>query len=62
MDKNILQFKKSAFVERSAKELVDNSIETLSAIKKNPLLKLKAPKPHKQDSLTNEMDNPDMNI
>jgi multimeric flavodoxin WrbA len=62
MDKNILQFKKSAFVERSAKELVDNSIETLYSIKKTPLLKLKAPKPHKQDSLTNEMDNPDMNI
>jgi len=62
MDKNIMLFKKSAFIERSAKELVDNSVETLCSIKKTPMVTLKAPKPHKQDSLTADMDNPDMNI
>jgi len=62
MDKNILQFKQSSFIERSTRELVDNSVETLFSIKKTPPVYLKAPKPHKQDSLSAEMENPDMNI
>ena len=62
MDKNVLQFKRSEYIQRTAKEMVDNCIETLSQIKHMHTEHLKAPKPHKQDSLTADMVNPDMNV
>lgn len=62
MDKNVMQFKRSEYIQRTAKELVDNSIETLCQIKHIHSEKVKAPKPHKQDSLTADLINPDMNI
>jgi len=62
MDKNVLQFKRSEYVQRTAKELVDNSIETLCQVKHIHHENLKAPKPHKQDSLTADLINPDMNM
>ena len=62
MDKNVLQFKRSEYVQRTAKELVDNSIETLCQVKHIHHENLKAPKPHKQDSLTADLINPDMNL
>jgi len=62
MDKNVLQFKRSEYIQRTAKELVDNSIETLCQIKHIQSEKVKAPKPHKQDSLTADLINPDMNV
>ena len=62
MDKNVLQFKKSEYVTRTAKELVDNCVDTLQSIKHRDASKLKAPKPHKEDSLSFELDNPDMNV
>lgn len=62
MDKNVLQFKRSEYVQRTAKELVDNSIETLCQVKHIHHEKMKAPKPHKQDSLTADLINPDMNM
>jgi len=62
MDKNVLQFKRSEYIQRTAKELVDNSIETLCQIKHIQSEKVKAPKPHKQDSLTAGLINPDMNV
>jgi nitrite reductase/ring-hydroxylating ferredoxin subunit/multimeric flavodoxin WrbA len=62
MDKNVLQFKRSEYVQRTAKELVDNSIETLCQVKHIHHENMKAPKPHKQDSLTADLVNPDMNV
>jgi len=62
MDKNVLQFKRSEYVQRTAKELVDNSIETLYQVKHIQHEHMKAPKPHKQDSLTADLLNPDMNV
>jgi nitrite reductase/ring-hydroxylating ferredoxin subunit/multimeric flavodoxin WrbA len=62
MDKNVLQFKRSEYVQRTAKELVDNSIETLCQVKHIHHENMKAPKPHKQDSLTADLINPDMNV
>ena len=62
MDKNVLQFKRSEYIERTAKELVDNSIETLCQVKHIQHENMKAPKPHKQDSLTADLINPDMNV
>lgn len=62
MDKNILQFKKSRYIQRSVNDLVDNSILTLKQVKQMPLGAYRAPKPHKQDSHTAELENPDMNV
>ncbi|HEY5966880.1 MAG TPA: nitrite reductase (NAD(P)H) small subunit [Chitinophagaceae bacterium] len=62
MDKNVLQFKRSEYIQRSAKELVDNSMATLYQVKHMHAEIMKAPKPHKQDSLTADMVNPDMNV
>jgi len=62
MDKNVMQFKRSEYIQRTAKELVDNCFETLYHIKNMDTETLKAPLPHKQDSLTADMVNPDMNV
>ena len=62
MDKNVLQFKQSEYIRRTTKEIVDNCIETLYQVKLMHPALLKAPKPHKQDSLTADLVNPDMNI
>jgi nitrite reductase/ring-hydroxylating ferredoxin subunit/multimeric flavodoxin WrbA len=62
MDKNVMQFKKSQFVDRSTREIVDNCIETLKAMKSTPAQQLKAPKPNKKDSWSAEIENPDMNM
>jgi len=62
MDENVLQFKRSEYIQRAAKELVDNSIETLCQVKHIHPENMKAPKPHKQDSLTADLVNPDMNV
>jgi len=62
MDKNVLQFKRSEYIQRTAKELVDNSMTTLYHVKHMHAEIMKAPKPHKQDSLTADMVNPDMNV
>ncbi len=62
MDKNVLLFKKSEYIERTTKEIVDNCVETLAGIKKMDHKKIKAPKPHKNDSLSAHIENPDMNL
>ena len=62
MDKNVLQFKRSEYIQRTAKELVDNCIESICQIKNMNTEVMKAPLPHKQDSLTADMINPDMNV
>jgi nitrite reductase/ring-hydroxylating ferredoxin subunit/multimeric flavodoxin WrbA len=62
MDKNVLQFKKSEYIQRTAKEMVDNCIESLAQIKNMAAGKIKAPKPHKEDSLSAGIVNPDMNV
>src|SRR5258705_12703245 len=62
MDKNVMLFKKSEYVKRTAKEMVDNCIETLSQIKNLAAEKIKAPTPRKQDSVSAGMVNPDMNV
>lgn len=62
MDKNVMQFKRSEYIQRTAKEMVDNCLETLRQIKQLHTENLKAPKPHKQDSFSAGMINPDMNV
>jgi nitrite reductase/ring-hydroxylating ferredoxin subunit/multimeric flavodoxin WrbA len=62
MDKNVLQFKKSEYIQRTAKEMVDNCIESLAQIKNMTAGKIKAPKPHKEDSLSVGIVNPDILI
>jgi len=62
MDKNVMQFKRSEYIQRTAKELVDNCIESICQIKHMNTEVMKAPLPHKQDSLTADMVNPDMNV
>ncbi len=62
MDKNVLQFKQSEYIKRTAKEMVDNCLETLTQIKHVHAENIKAPKPHKQDSFSADVINPDMNI
>lgn len=62
MDKNVMQFKKSEYIQRTAKEMIDNCIETSARIKHIHAENMKAPKPHKQDSLTADLINPDMNV
>lgn len=62
MDKNVMQFKRSEYIQRTAKEMVDNCLETLRQIKQLHTGNLKAPKPHKQDSFSAGMINPDMNV
>ena len=57
-----MQFKRSEYIQRTAKEMVDNCLETSSQIKHIHSEKMKAPKPHKQDSLTADLINPDMNV
>lgn len=62
MDKNVLQFKKSEYIQRTTREMVDNCVETLGQVKHIHHENMKAPKPHKQDSLTADLINPDMNV
>lgn len=57
-----MQFKKSDYIKRRTEEMVDNSIETLFQIKNINLVNIIAPKPHRQDSLSADLQNPDMNI
>lgn len=62
MDKNVMQFKKSEYIKRTSEEMIDNCVETIRNIKNIDHQKIKAPKPHKQDSLTSMVENPDMNL
>jgi nitrite reductase/ring-hydroxylating ferredoxin subunit/multimeric flavodoxin WrbA len=62
MDKNVLLFKKSEYIQRTAKELVDNCLETLAQIKHTHSGIVKAPTPHKDDSPSAGIVNPDMNV
>jgi hypothetical protein len=62
MDKNVMQFKQSEYIQRTAKEMIDNCLEISMQIKQKPAEKIKAPKPHHEDSLTADLINPDMNV
>jgi multimeric flavodoxin WrbA/nitrite reductase/ring-hydroxylating ferredoxin subunit len=62
MDKNVLQFKRSEYIQRTAREMIDNCLETSRQIKNMPDEKRKAPKPHKEDSWSSDIINPDMNV
>ncbi len=62
MDKNVLQFKKSEYIQRTIKEIVDNCLETMRQIKNMHSEKIKAPNPHRQDSFSADIVNPDMNM
>lgn len=62
MDKNVMQFKQSNYIKRTTEEMVDNCIETIAHIKNMDAVKIIAPKPHRQDSFSADLDNPDMNI
>lgn len=62
MDKNVLQFKKSDYIKRTTEELTDNAVETLKQIKRLDHTKIVPPKPHKSDSWSAGIENPDMNM
>ena len=62
MEKNVMQFKKSEYINRTTREIVDNCVEVLKQMKGIDASRIHAPKPHRKDSLSSEMDSPDMNI
>ncbi|MFN0204661.1 MAG: Rieske 2Fe-2S domain-containing protein [Bacteroidia bacterium] len=62
MDKNILQFKKSEYIKRTSMEIVDNCVEVLKQLKHVNSHLIRAPKPKRNDSLSAEIENKDMNI
>ncbi len=62
MDKNVMQFKKSEYILRTSKELVDNCVEILTQIKNVNMSNIHAPKPTRNDSLSADIENKDMNI
>ena len=62
MDKNVLQFKKSEYIKRTAVEMVDNCVEMLKQIKNVNSANIHAPKPKRSDSLSAGIENMDMNI
>jgi hypothetical protein len=62
MDKNVMQFKKSEYILRTSKELVDNCVEILTQIKNINMSNIHAPKPTRDDSLSAAIENSDMNI
>lgn len=61
MDKNVMQFKKSDYVVRASKELMENAVETLKQVKRMDPDKITAPKPRKNDSWSTEIENPEQN-
>lgn len=62
MDKNVLQFKRSQYIERTSKEIVDNCVEVLKQIKRVDHAHIHAPKPKRSDSLSIDVENSDMNV
>jgi len=62
MDKNVLQFKKSEYIKRTANEIVDNSVEVLKQIKKVDTGNIHPVKPKRSDSFSFDLENKDMNI
>ena len=62
MDKNVLQFKKSEYIKRTANEIVDNSVEVLKQIKNVNTGNIHPVKPKRSDSLSFDVENKDMNI
>jgi hypothetical protein len=62
MDKNVLQFKKSEYIKRTANEIVDNSVEVLRQIKNVNSSNIHPVKPKRSDSLSFDIENKDMNI
>ena len=62
MDKNVMQFKKSEYIRRTAIEMVDNCVEVSKQIKNVNNANIHAPKPKRSDSLSIGIENKDMNI
>jgi nitrite reductase/ring-hydroxylating ferredoxin subunit/multimeric flavodoxin WrbA len=62
MDKNTLLFKKSEYIKRTSMEMVDNCVEVLKQVKHVNSQLIHAPKPRRNDSLSADMENKDMNI
>jgi multimeric flavodoxin WrbA/nitrite reductase/ring-hydroxylating ferredoxin subunit len=62
MDKNVLQFKKSEYIKRTTKEIIDNCVELLKQIKNVEHTNINAPLPKPTDSPSTDVENKDMNI
>ena len=62
MDKNVLQFKKSEYIKRTANEIIDNSVEVLKQIKHINTGNIHPVKPKRSDSLSFDVENKDMNV
>jgi len=62
MDKNVMQFKKSEYIKRTAIEIIDNSVEVLKQIKNIDIGNIHPVKPKRTDSLSFDLENKDMNI
>lgn len=62
MDKNILQFKKSEYIKRSSKDLIDNCVEMIKQLKGIDRTGINAPLPKPADSPSFGIENKDMNI
>jgi nitrite reductase/ring-hydroxylating ferredoxin subunit/multimeric flavodoxin WrbA len=62
MDKNVMQFQKSEYINRASQEMMDNCVEVLKQIKQVNSANIHPTLPKGIDSLTNEIRNKDMNI
>jgi nitrite reductase/ring-hydroxylating ferredoxin subunit/multimeric flavodoxin WrbA len=62
MDKNVLQFKKSEYINRTAIEIIDNAVEVLTQIKKINHSNIHAIIPKRSESFSFDVENKDMNI
>ena len=62
MDKNVMQFKKSEYIKRTAIEIIDNAVEVSKQIKKINNDNIHSIKPKRSDSLTFDIENKEMNI
>ena len=60
--KNVLQLKKREYIKRTSMEIVDNCVEVLKQVKNVNSHHIHAPKPRRNDSLSAEIENTDMNI
>jgi multimeric flavodoxin WrbA len=62
MEKNVMQFKRSEYIRRTSMELIDNCVEVSRQLKNVNNTNIHAPKPRRNDSLTIDIENKDMNI
>jgi nitrite reductase/ring-hydroxylating ferredoxin subunit/multimeric flavodoxin WrbA len=62
MDQNVLQFKKSEYIKRTSKEIIDNCVGMLKQIKNENSATIQGPTPKSTDSQSDKIKNKDLNL